>query len=183
MIETGSHRISRSRKKNSIPLSNLRTSEVVRVVVNHPGRLNELIGLLEERNLSVKGRAAATIGQLSDTHARRLVRNLDRILESLSDDSAYVRWSLVYALGRIAAAHPACMTEIIRNLLAATEDTNRLVRVMACRAIVGVYSSRPQQVRNSLESLQKPMPDAVARSIKTMKKSISRCSSEIHRPE
>ncbi len=165
-MDPRSQTVTRSRKKSAVPLSNLRTSEVVRVVVDHPKRLDELVGMLEDRNLAVRGRAAATIGRLSESHPRRLVRILARIQDGLSDDSASVRWSLVYALGRIAAAYPNCIAETLTSLVAAVEDNNRLVRILACRAIARIYSIRPQQVQGYFENGKKAMPESVARSLK-----------------
>jgi HEAT repeat protein len=155
----------------------------VKVVVDNPKRLDELVGMLEDRNLAVRGRAAATIGRLAETHTRRLVRILSRIREGLSDESAYVRWSLAHALGRIAAAHPNSIAEVLTSLVPATEDDNRLVRVLACRAVARIYSIRPQQVRGYFENGKKAMPESVARSLKKMEKHRSRPKRHTRRPD
>ena len=92
MVETRTHRrVTRNRKKNRVPLAKLRTAEVVRTVVDHPGRLNELVALLDDSERALRGRAAATLARLSESHAHRLIRVVDRLREALSDDSAYVR--------------------------------------------------------------------------------------------
>ena len=101
MIETRTHRrVHRNRKKRRIPLSKLHTSEVVRTVVAHPRRLEELINMLDDRDRSLRDRAAKTLARLSESHPGRLIRVVERVREALVDDSAYVRWHLVYTLGR-----------------------------------------------------------------------------------
>jgi hypothetical protein len=183
MVELRSQTVSRSRKKNRVPLSNLRTAEVVRVVVDHPRRLDELVGMLEDKNLAIRGRAAATLGRLSESHPKRLVRILTRIQDGLSDDSASVRWSLVYALGRIAAAYPNCIADALVSLVTALEDDNRLVRILGCRAIARIYSIRPQQVRSYFESEKKAMPESVARGLKKTENRRSRPKRSTRLPE
>src|SRR5512135_2934933 len=94
-------RTTRSRKKNRVPLSKLRAAEVVRTVVDHPRRLDELINLLRDKERSIRGRAATTLTRLSESHPARLIRHIEALREGLGDDSAYVRWHLVYTLGRV----------------------------------------------------------------------------------
>ena len=45
-------------KNPRVPLSKLRTSEVVRTVVDHPRRLEELVNLLQDKERVIRGRAA-----------------------------------------------------------------------------------------------------------------------------
>jgi hypothetical protein len=63
-------RVIRNRKKNPVPLSKLRTSDAVKTVVDHPRRLEELLRMLEDKDRGVRGRAAATIAKLSESHPR-----------------------------------------------------------------------------------------------------------------
>jgi len=82
MTEPGIHRrIVRNRKKNSVPLSKLRTSDAVRTVVAHPRRLEELLRMLEDKDRLVRGRAAVALTRLAESHPARLQRVAVRILE------------------------------------------------------------------------------------------------------
>jgi HEAT repeat protein len=156
----------RSRKKRTIPLSSLRTSEVVRAIVAHPRRLSELINLLEDKDRTVRGRAAATLARLSESHPERLVRVVLRLKECLTDDSAYVRWSLSYALGRVGSIFPSQASRFLDGLGSLLEDENRIVRALACRALVRVAARKPQLVRDYFESMKREMPVTVARSVR-----------------
>ena len=62
-------RTSRNRKNGTVPLSKLRTSEVVRTVVDHPRRLEELVTLLQDKERVVCGCAAATLVRLLESHS------------------------------------------------------------------------------------------------------------------
>jgi hypothetical protein len=166
MMDVRSQRLSGNRKRNTVPLSSLRTSEVVRTVVEHPRRLGELISLLEDKDRAVRGRAAATVARLSETHAGRLVRIIDRLKEDLSDDSAYVRWSLVYALGHIAGNFPGRIQQVLLELTARMDDENRVVRIIASRAVQRLAASRPKLVKGLFESHKREIPELLARSIK-----------------
>ncbi len=166
MIRPRSHRIARSRKKRTIPLSNLRTAEVVRAVVAHPRRLSELLNLLEDKDRTVRGRAAATLARLSESHPGRLVRVLNRLKEGLTDDSAYVRWSLSYALGRVGSIFPNQASRFLESLCSLLEDENSIVRALACRSIVRVAARKPHLVCDYFESSKKEMPVMVARSVR-----------------
>ena len=63
--------------------------------------------MLDDSDRALRGRAAATLARLSEKHAGRLVRSVERLRDTLSDDSAYVRWHLVYTLGRVGARYPS----------------------------------------------------------------------------
>jgi HEAT repeat protein len=166
MIRPRGQRIPRSRKKRTVPLSNLRTSEVVRAVVAHPRRLSELINLLEDRDRTVRGRAAATLARLSESHPGRLVRVVMRLKEGLTDDSAYVRWSLSYALGRVGTIFPNQASRFLDGLGSLLEDENKVVRALACRALVRIAARKPLIVRDYFESSKREMPVTVARSVR-----------------
>ncbi len=166
MIRPRSHRIPGSRKKRTIPLSKLRTSEVVRAVVAHPRRLPELLNLLEDKDRTVRGRAAATLARLSESHPGRLVRVIHRLRDGLSDDSAYVRWSLSYALGRVGSIFPNQANRFLEGLCSLLEDNNKIVRALACRALVRIAARKPQLIRDHFENGKLEMPVTVARSVR-----------------
>ena len=166
MTESRMQHIPRSRKKTATPLSKLRTSEVMRAVVDHPRRLAELVSMLDDKDRSVRGCAAATLARLSETHAGRLVRILERLKEGLGDDSAYVRWSLVYTLGRIGATIPSHSQRFLPELVDRLEDENRVVRMITTRAIGRIARRRPQQVKDVFNNGKKDVPPAVERILK-----------------
>lgn len=164
MMETRSQRcVARNRKKNRVPLSKLRTAEVVRTVVDHPRRLQELLNLLDDRDRKVRGRAAATLARLADSHAARLLHIVDRLKDNLSDDAAYVRWHLAYVLGQIGRSFPNRAHRFLAELSARLEDENRLVRVFAIKAIERIAAERPQVVVDALQEAKREIPSCVAR--------------------
>jgi hypothetical protein len=156
-------RVARNRKKNRVPLSKLRTSEVVRTVVDHPRRLGELLNLLEDRDRTVRGRAAATLARLSESHPGRLVSSVERLADNLADDAAYVRWHLAYALGRIGWSFPNCACRFLSSLSGRLDDHNRVVRVLSCSALERIAARKPEVVQQAFESVRKEAPASVAR--------------------
>jgi hypothetical protein len=168
MVETRTHRhVSRSRKKGRVPLQNLRTSEVVRTIVDHPRRLGELLSLLDDSDRVLRGRAATTLARLAESHPGRLVRSVERLRDSLSDDSAFVRWHLVYTLGRMGGRFPLRAPRFLPALVARLEDDNRIVRVFASRALRSVALRRPAVVQKTFESAKHEIPPSVARVLKS----------------
>src|SRR5213594_2586011 len=164
MVETRTHRrVTRNRKKNRVPLAKLRTAEVVRTVVDHPKRLDELVALLDDSERALRGRAAATLARLSESHAHRLIRVVDRLREALSDDSAYVRWHLVYTLGRIGASFPMRAPQFLHELLARLDDGNRIVRTVSSHTLSRLAARKPEMIRQLFESSKHDLPPAVAR--------------------
>jgi hypothetical protein len=156
-------RVSRNRKKSTVPLSKLRTSEVVRTVVDHPRRLAELLNLLEDKDRTVRGRAAATVARLSESHSGRLLRIVDRLTHNLGDESAYVRWHLAYALGWIGSSHPGRAGQFLAELGARLDDENGIVRFLACKALERIAQRKPQVVVDSFKAAKKEAPQAIAR--------------------
>jgi len=170
MTEPRTHRrVVRNRKKNTVPLSKLRTSDVVKTVVDHPRRLEELLRMLEDKESSVRGRAAATLARLSESHPARLLRVILRLRDSLVDDSAYVRWHLVYTLGQLGSRFPAQVRDLLGDLVSRVDDNNRIVRVLACKALGHVAAQRPRIVEEFFRHLKKDVPPAVARSLRSAK--------------
>ncbi len=152
-----------SRKKNVIPLSNLRTSEVVRTVVDHPHRLEELVNLLQDKERTVRGRAAATLARLSESHPARLVRHLERLREALGDDSAYVRWHMLCTLGQVVSRFPRRASISLPDVSARLADEDKMVRCFACRALEHVAARKPQIVQELFSGNREKIPPSLAR--------------------
>ena len=74
-------RVVRSRKKSSIPLSKLPATDAVKAVVANPRRLDELVRMLEDKDRSMRGRAAAMVARLAESHPARLLRVIARLRE------------------------------------------------------------------------------------------------------
>ncbi len=167
MMEPRTHRrIARNRKK-TVPLSKLRTSEVVKTVVDHPRRLEELVDMLEDQDRVIRGRAAATLARLSESHPGRLLRIVERIKETLSDDSAYVRWHLAYTLGKLGFKFPARSEEFLNELSARLEDENKVVRVLATSALGRVAERRPHLITELFQSGKRVIPAQIARILRS----------------
>jgi HEAT repeat protein len=156
-------RISRRRKKSVVPLSNLRTSDVVRTVVDQPRRLEELLNLLQDSDRSLRGRAAATLARLAESHPGRLTRILDRLKEGILDDSAYVRWHLAYAIGEVARRFPTKARGSLPELRACLEDENEIVRFFACKALEQFASRKPKLLVELFADGNSDIPSSIAR--------------------
>jgi hypothetical protein len=161
------HRIVRNRKKNCIPLSKLRTSDAVQTVVDHPRRLQELLRMLEDKDRGVRGRAAVAFAQLSDSHPTRLIRVAARLREALGDDSAYVRWHLLYTLGKLGAKFPNQVRAFLPDLISFLEDDNRICRLFACKAIGQVAARKHGIIEECFRNLKKEIPPSIARILRS----------------
>ena len=155
--------LSEGRKKNLVPLSKLRTSEVVRTVVDHPRRLDELFTLLQDKDRGIRGRAATTLARLSESHPTRLVRHLERLRGALSDDSAFVRWHLLYAMGKVISRFPGRSAGSLAEVGNRLADEDRIVRTFACRALERVATRNPLIINKLFESKPGDMPPSLAR--------------------
>lgn len=163
-METRTRRsLSRNRKKSAVPLSKLRTSQAVKTVVDHPRRLEELVSLLEDKDRTVRSRAAAALARLSESHPGRLFRILERVKECLADDSAYVRWHLAYTLGRLGSCFPNRSARLMGELGARLDDENRIVRVFASHALARIAERKPELVQELFETTKRQTPASVAR--------------------
>jgi hypothetical protein len=170
MMEQRIHRsVKRSHKKPVIPLSKLRTAEVVKTVLDHPRRITELVSMLEDKDRSVRGRAAATLARLSETHPNRVVPLLDRIKASLGDESAYVRWHLAYALGQLSPKFSHRSIDLISDLLVRLEDENRMVRLFSCGALGRIAARKPRAVEEAFQTHKREIPPSVALIIRDAK--------------
>jgi hypothetical protein len=162
-------RVIRNRKKNTVPLSKLRTSDAVRTVVDHPRRLEELLKMLEDRDRSVRGRAAAALAKLAESHPARLIRVIVRLQVSLVDDSAYVRWYMVYTLGKVGARFPGQSRGFLDALVTRLDDENPIVRILACKALGQVAIRKPLVIQEHFQTLKREIPPALARFLRNSK--------------
>jgi HEAT repeat protein len=144
----------------------LRTSEAVRTIVDHPSRIGELVHLLDDNERAVRGRAASTLARLSESHPGRLLRIMDPLRQSLSDDSAYVRWNLVYALGRASCIFHTQGELILPELIRGLEDSNRIVRVIAAQALAAFAQKKPESVKHALDSAKQKIPLSVTHQLR-----------------
>jgi HEAT repeat protein len=173
MIEPRTHRnVDRDPKKSVIPLSKLRTAEVVKTVLDHPRRIAELVSMLEDRDRSVRGRAAATLARLSESHPGRVVRLLERIKASLGDESAYVRWHMAYALGRLSSNLPHRSPELIPDLITRLDDENRMVRLFSCGALGRIAACKPQAVEEVFQNHKREIPPTISQIIRDARNSL-----------
>ena len=162
-MKAGSSRRASRNRKARVPLSSLRTAEVVRTIVDHPRRLDELVSMIEESDLRVRDRAAATLARLAESHPGRLVRVIDRLSEGLADDSAYVRWNLAFAFGALGARFPGRLPGFLARLSDRLDDENRIVRVMACESLMRIATRHPRAVFEHFESTKRQAPRPLQR--------------------
>ncbi len=175
MTESRTHRrVCGGSRKRAVPLSKLRASDVLRVVLDNPRRLEELAGMLEDRDRCVRDRAAATLGQVADRHPGRLLRILVRLTHSLADDSAYVRWHLVYILGSLGCRCDDGARDLVGSLAERLEDPNRVVRATAVRSLARIAACRPGPVEEFFANQKREIPSAVARFIRSARQSRAR---------
>ncbi len=175
MTEPRTHRrVVRNRKKSAVPLSKLRTSDAVKTVVDHPRRLEELLRMLEDKDRAVRGRAATTLARLSESHPLRLLRAVLRLREALADDSAYVRWYLLYTLGKLGHCSPSQARAFLADIVSRLDDENRVVRSVACKAIIQVAIRKPLIVEEFFQNLKREIPPAVARILRRSKAQLLR---------
>ena len=164
MTETRTHhRMVRNRKKNCVPLSKLRTSDAVKTVVDHPRRLQELLRILEDKDRSIRGRAAVALARLSDSHPTRLIRVEARLQEALGDDSAYVRWHLLYTLGKLGSKFPIHARAFLPDVISRLDDDNRVCRMLASKALGQIAARKPGILEECFRSLKKEIPPTLAR--------------------
>jgi len=175
MTEPRTHRrVVRNRKKNAVPLYKLRTSDAVKTVVDHPRRLEELLRMLEDKDRGVRGRAAATVARLAESHPTRLLRVILRLRDAFSDDSAYVRWHLVYTFGKLGSHFPAQSRGFLSDLVSRLDDENRIVRTVACKAIGQVAARKPGIIEEVFQNLKREIPPAVSRALRNSKTQLSK---------
>jgi hypothetical protein len=150
-------------QKSGVPLSRLRIMDAVRSVLDNPRRLEELLIMLEDKDLCVRGRAAATMAHLSETHLARLSKISERLIERLSDDSAYVRWHLLYAMGQLGTHFPSCARTFPGQIIAHLDDSNRVVRIIASKVLLQMAARHPSIVEEFFANLKRDIPPVIAR--------------------
>lgn len=119
--------------------------------------------MIEENDRRVRDRAAATLARLAESHPGRLLRVRDRLAEVLTDDSAYVRWNLAFALGAIGTRFPRCLPDFLPRLAERLDDDNRVVRVMVCRSLMRIAERQPRVVLSHFESSKRQVPPSLQR--------------------
>jgi HEAT repeat protein len=157
------HHVVRNRKKSRIPLSKLRASDAVKTVVDHPRRLEELLRMLDDKDRRVRGRAAVALAKLSESHPARLLRVVARLREMMLDEAAYVRWHLLYALGRLGSQYPLQARSFLPDLISRLDDDNRVCRVLALRALGQVAARRSEIIEEYFQNLKKDIPPAISK--------------------
>ena len=168
MTEPRAHRrIVRNRKKGCVPLYKLRTSDAVKTVLDHPRRLQELLRLLEDKDRIVRGRAAVALAQLSDSHPGRLIRVAARLNEALGDESAYVRWHVLYTFGKLGSGFPVQIEAYLKDIVSHLEDDNRICRILAGNALAQIACRKPSLIEECFENLKREIPPAVSRRLHT----------------
>jgi hypothetical protein len=173
MIGQGNpHQLTRNRKNNNIPLSKLLTVDAVKTVLDNPQRIEELLVMLEDKELRIRGIAAATIAHLSESHPARLLTLSERFQEYLDDDFAYVRWHLVYALGRLCAYFPSCDRVLLGRIIAHLDDPNRLVRVITNKVLVHLAVRHPLIIEEYFSNLKQEIPPSISRWLHTLHRSV-----------
>jgi hypothetical protein len=158
MKASSNRRVSRNRKKSRTPLASLRSAEVVRAIVAHPRRLDELVSLIENPDRGIRGRAAANLARLAQSYPGRLVRVIERLKRDLADDSAYVRWNVAFALGAVGERMPARAVDFLPELCGQLEDENRVVRLLATQALIRIARQDPGAVAEQLGEAKRPVP-------------------------
>jgi len=83
--------------------------------------------------------------------------------EALSDDSAYVRWHLVYTLGRLGTSFPVRAPLFLQELLERLEDSNRIVRSFSLQALGCMAARDPRPVEQLFASAKKDVPPPLLR--------------------
>jgi HEAT repeat protein len=152
----------RKRKKRFIPLSNLMASDAVKTVSDSPHRLEELLLLLQDRDRCLRGRAAATLAQLATLHPLRLMPSVPRLRDGLADESAYVRWNLVYTLGMLCTQFLSRLQGVLPDIVRCLDDQNRIVRFFASKVLAQIAVHSPQTVEELFLKIEKEAPPVVA---------------------
>jgi HEAT repeat protein len=168
--QTARSRVLRKQKDRKVPLYKLRTSDAVKIICDSPRRLEELWILLEDRNRRIRDRAAATLAELVSVHPSRLLRSVSRMQVSLLDESAYVRWHIVYTLGFLVARSPSRLQGVLPDLLGCLEDGNRVVRLLASKALAQIGAENPKIIEKAFNNAGKQMPAVVAHTLRLRSK-------------
>ena len=151
------------RRKRIVPLSRMQTPDVIKTVLRYPRRLEELFDMLGDKDLSIRGRAAATLARLAESRPESLLDAMPRLREYINDDSDYVRWHLVYAFGEIGAQVSSPVREYWADVFTCMEDGSRIVRMIAGKAAIRLAAKHPDAVATFFREIQRPVPPELAK--------------------
>jgi len=141
----------------------MHTADVVNIVLRHPRRLEELLDMLGDKDLSIRGRAVATLARLAESHPESLIKAMPRLREHMDDDYDYVRWHLVYAFGEIGARVSDKAREYWADVFAGMGDGSRIVRMVAGKAAARLAAKHPDAVAAFFRDIQRPVPEELAK--------------------
>ena len=141
----------------------MQTTDVLNTVLRYPRRLEELLDMLGDNDLSIRGRAAVTLAQLAGSHPESLLNAVSRLREYMSDDSEYVRWHLVYAFGEIGARVSTPAQEYCACVFTGMDDDSRIVRMVAVKAAARLAAKHPDAVAAFFRDIQRPVPKELAK--------------------
>lgn len=150
------------RKKRIVPLSKLQAPDVMKTVIRHPRRLEELLDMLGDKDLILRSRAAAILASLAESCPERLIKVMARLQECLGDDSDYVRWHLFYALGELSIRFPVLSKECWSNVFVGMSDNSRIVRMVAGKAAVRLATAHPTAVAAVYRNSRREIPPEIA---------------------
>ena len=119
--------------------------------------------MLGDKDLSIRGRAAATLARLAESRPESLLSATPRLREYVDDDSDYVRWHLVYAFGEMGARVSAPSREYWTAVFAGMEDSSRIVRMIAGKAAARLTAKHPDAVAAFFRDIQRPVPPELAK--------------------
>jgi len=147
----------RNRKRTAVPVAKLRTFDV-----DHRRQSEALLRRIEDKDLFVRQVAAVALARVSEQHPARLLHGLFRLKEALKDDSAYVRWHVVYVLGRTMSFSLSRTSTFLGELVSRLNDENRIVRVFACKALRQLAARNPVVIQELFGELKTEIPSSVA---------------------
>ena len=136
----------------------MQTTDVVKTVIRHPRRLEELLDMLGDIDIPIRGRAAATLARLAESHPESLLGAMSRLREHMNDDCDYVRWHLVYAFGEISARVSESEHEYWAVIFAGMDDSSRIVRMIAGKAAARLAGKHPEAVAAFYRDTQRHIP-------------------------
>ena len=141
----------------------MQTTDVVKTVIRHPRRLEELLDMLGDMDTSIRVRAASTLARLAESHPENLLDAMPRLREHMYDDCDYVRWHLVYAFGEIGARVSESAHEYWAVVFAGIDDGSRIVRMIAGKAAARLAAKHPDAVAAFYRDTQRPVPQVLVK--------------------
>ena len=135
-------------------------NEVVRIVVEQPALLPDLIDALFSLNPSVRGHAADALEKVARTCPGEVVAFLPRIIRSaMNDNLAMVRWHLAMVLGHLSIVVQD-KSECQQTLLTMLKDDSPFVRSWAITSLCIIAKSSPSQVKAIAKSIARLLSDS-----------------------